>query len=88
MSFVDKVARGAALMLIEEFMPFIPENSEEKYQCIRYILVCGCGCPSIVGLLLIAILWQMKIGKRWKEKSLETDSAYTSAIDKDAETSK
>ena len=64
MSFVDKVSCGAALMVVQQYMPDIPEGSTLKYDYFQWILVYGCGGAAIFGLLMIALLWPMKIGQR------------------------
>ena len=64
MGMVEKISGGAAVMLIQQFMPAHEEDSNDKIDYFQWVLVCGCGGASICGLLGIAILWRMKIGER------------------------
>ena len=64
MSFVDKVSCGGVLMLVQQYMPEIPEGSTLKYDYFQWILVYGCGGAALLGLLMIALLWPMTIGQR------------------------
>ena len=65
MSFVDKVASGAALMLIQEFIPGHAEDCNEKCaEYFRWILMSGCGGAAMIGLLTMVILAPLKIGER------------------------
>ena len=63
MSFLEKLSSGAAIMLIQQYMPST-EHSVEEILYFRWILVYGCGGAAIVGLVMVAILYPMKIGQR------------------------
>jgi hypothetical protein len=67
MSFVDKLSCGAALMIIQEFTPDC-QTCEEKSEYYKHILSFVCGGAALLGLSVIAILYPMRIGKRWKQK--------------------
>ena len=63
MSFVDKFSSGAAIMVIQLYTPET-DGSIHKIEFFKWGIVFVCGGAAIFGLLIIAVLWRMKIGKR------------------------
>ena len=61
MSFVDKVSCGIALMLIQNQMPDPASDDPDFFQ---FVLVYGCGGAAVLGLVIIALLCPMTIGRR------------------------
>jgi len=65
MSFVDKVSCGIALMLIQNQMP---DPATDDPQFFESVIVYWCGGAAIFGVLIMAILWPMKLGQRWRDR--------------------
>ena len=64
MSFIEMVAVGASVMMIQDNMPEIPDNSTIKIEYFQSVLAFGCGGTSVIALLFTVILWPMTIGQR------------------------
>ena len=63
-TFVDVITIGSTVMLLQYYMPDIPEDPTIKVDYFRWVLSSCCGKTSIFGLIMIAILGPMKIGQR------------------------
>ena len=64
MTFIDMIAVGAAVMILQYNAPEIPEDSSVKVDYFRRVIPCCGGGASVFGLIMIIILWRMKIRQR------------------------
>ena len=64
MSFVDKVVCGAAFIVIQKEAQIKLDPCEINCGYFKWVLITTCGCASVLGLLVIAVLYPMTIGKR------------------------
>ena len=64
MSFVDKVSGAAAIIVIQYNAPMKLDPCEINCDYFQYVLVYSCGSASLLGLLVISLLYPMIIGQR------------------------
>ena len=64
MSFVEKIAVGAAIMLIQKYMPDLSFQNNAFILYFKWVLAFGCGGMILLSLFLFAILMHKRIGKR------------------------
>ena len=64
MSFVEKIAVGIVIMLVQEFMPELSNVKDNSVEYFKWILAFGCGGMFIFSLIILAILLPQKIGRR------------------------
>ena len=64
MTFVDRVSCGAAFIAIQNGAPIKLDPCEDNCDYFQWVLVSTCGGASVLGLLVIAVLYPMTIGKR------------------------
>ena len=64
MSFVEKIAVGVAIMLVQKYMPDLSLQSNTSILYFKWVLALGCGGMILLSLFLFAILINEKIRKR------------------------
>ena len=64
MGFVDKASSAVAFMLLQNNSPVSLNPCEINCDYFKFVVACTCGGCAIIGLLVIAILFPMVIGKR------------------------
>ena len=63
-SFVEKIAVGVAIMVVQKYMPDLSLQDNTSVLYFKWILALGCGGIIVLSLFLFAILMHEKIGKR------------------------
>ena len=63
MCFINELSMGAAVRLIQLYIPET-EESIHKIEYFQWAIVFVCGGAAVFGLLIIAVLWRMEIGQR------------------------
>ena len=64
MSFVEKIAVGVAIMLVQKYMPDLSLQNNTSVLYFKWVLALGCGGMILFSLFLFAILINEKIRKR------------------------
>ena len=64
MSFVDKLSCGIVLMLIQNYDPTDSNSCEPNCDYHKDVIVYTCGGASLLGLIIIAILYPITLGQR------------------------
>ena len=70
MSFTDKVSNGLAVMVIQNNIPCMKCCPACKWY-FRDVLFFAVGGSAVLGLLFLAILSPLRVGKRWRERHSE-----------------
>ncbi|GIY55207.1 major facilitator superfamily domain-containing protein 12 [Caerostris extrusa] len=73
MSFVDKLANGIAVVIIQYFHPCLTccPTCNLYY---KYVLVFSCGGAIVLGLIALAFLLTQSVGTRRNEEQLHRNS--------------
>ena len=66
MSFVEKIAVGIAVVLVQIFMPNLPKENQVSIVYFKWILSFGCGGVFLFSLVLLTILMHINIGHRYR----------------------
>ncbi|GFU25940.1 major facilitator superfamily domain-containing protein 12 [Nephila pilipes] len=73
MSFVDKLANGIAVKIIQDFHPSESYCTNCKWY-YKYVLVFSCGVAVLLGLLALSCLLTQSVGTRRNEEQLHRNS--------------
>ncbi|XP_055945683.1 major facilitator superfamily domain-containing protein 12-like [Argiope bruennichi] len=73
MSFVDKLANGVAVVIIQQIHPCISCCTECKF-FFKYVLVFSCGGAVLLGLIALGCLLTQSVGTRRNEEQLHRNS--------------
>ena len=78
MSFTDKVSNGLAVMVIQHFIPADPKRLVTGNWYFRDVLFYAVGGSVLLGLMFLALLSPLKVGKRWRER--ESENVWTQEV--------
>ena len=64
MSFIEKIAVGVAIMIVQKYMPDLSIQNNTSVLYFKWVLALGCGGMILFSLFLFAILMNEKLRKR------------------------
>ena len=64
MSFIEKIAVGVAIMVVQKYMPDLSIQNNTSVLYFKWVLALGCGGMILFSLFLFAILMNEKLRKR------------------------
>ncbi|GFY15668.1 major facilitator superfamily domain-containing protein 12 [Trichonephila clavipes] len=73
MSFVDKLANGVAVVIIQDLHPSMSDCATCKWY-YKYVLVFSCGVAVLLGLFALTCLLPQSVGTRRNEEQLHRNS--------------
>ena len=62
--FAEKLACGTAFLIIQNNAPVKLDPCEINCDYFQYVLVAGCGFSSLLGILIISVLYPMEMRQR------------------------